>query len=123
MTPDLLQFRGALRAQAAPPRRIVSLYPSGTETLYGLGLGARVVGRTAWCPVPETGVAPPAMGGTKNPDLARIREAAPDFVLACRDENRREDIEEIERFAPVAVADPRCVADVAPFVRQLARLG
>ncbi|MCE9581892.1 MAG: helical backbone metal receptor [Planctomycetes bacterium] len=118
MSTDLLEFRGT--TLAAPPRRIVSLYPSGTETLYALGLASRVVGRTSWCPVPAGGEASPMMGGTKNPDLARIRAAAPDLVLACRDENRREDVEAIEAFAPVLVADPRRVADVAPFVRQLA---
>lgn len=60
------------------------------------------------------------MGGTKDPDLGAIRAAAPDLVLACRDENRREDVEAIAAFAPVAVADPRRVADVPGFVRDLA---
>jgi ABC-type Fe3+-hydroxamate transport system substrate-binding protein len=103
--------------QRGRPARIVSLYPSGTETLIALGAGDRVVGRTSWCP----GSAP-AMGGTKNPDLAKIRAAKPDLVLACRDENRREDVEAIEAFAPVAVADPRRVADVPEFVRRVAEI-
>jgi ABC-type Fe3+-hydroxamate transport system substrate-binding protein len=60
------------------------------------------------------------MGGTKNPDLAAIRAAAPDFVLACRDENRREDVDAIAAFAPVAISDPRRVADVPGFVKALA---
>lgn len=118
MSTDLLALRGT--PIAATPRRIVSLYPSGTETLYALGLSERVVGRTSWCPQPDDREPCPAMGGTKNPDLARIQQAAPDLVLACRDENRREDVEAIEKFAPVLVADLRRVADVAPFVRQLA---
>lgn len=98
----------------------MSLYPSGTETLYALGAAPRVVGRTSWCPVPAAGPAPPAMGGTKDPDLGAIRAAAPDLVLACRDENRREDVEAIAGFAPVAVADPRRVADVPGLLRDLA---
>lgn len=62
------------------------------------------------------------MGGTKNPDLAALRAAAPDLVLACRDENRREDVEAIAAFAPVAIADPRRVGDVPGFVRGLAEV-
>ena len=112
-------MRGAV---GGSPRRIVSLYPSGTETLYALGLGDRVVGRTSWCPQPAGGVTISAMGGTKDPDLAAVRSAAPDLVLACRDENRREDVEAIAAFAPVVVTDPRRVADVPTFIRKLAGL-
>lgn len=104
-----------VRGPSARADRIVSLYPSGTETLIALGAGDRIVGRTSWCP----GNAP-AMGGTKNPDLAKIRAAKPDLVLACRDENRREDVEAIEAFAPVVIADPRRVSDVPGFIRELA---
>lgn len=114
-----MEVRGAV---GGAPRRIVSLYPSGTETLYALGLGPSVVGRTSWCPPPAQGEVSPAMGGTKDPDLAAIRAAAPDLVLACRDENRREDVEAIAAFAPVAVTDPRRVADVPFLVRELAAL-
>ncbi|MEK7466675.1 MAG: helical backbone metal receptor [Planctomycetota bacterium] len=115
-TSPILELRGV---PPSPPRRIVSLYPSGTETLYSLGLTERVVGRTSWCP-PSPGAV--VMGGTKNPDLAAIRASAPDLVLACRDENRREDVEAISEFAPVAVADPRRVADVPAFAKRLAEV-
>ncbi len=114
-----MEVRGVVRTA---PRRIVSLYPSGTETLYEMGLGPNVVGRTSWCPKPGQGEASPVMGGTKDPDLAAIRAAAPDLVLACRDENRREDVEAIAAFAPVAVTDPRRVADVPVLIRELAGL-
>ena len=111
-----------LGASPSPPLRIVSLYPSGTETLYAVGLASRVVGRTTWCPPPSDGAPSPAMRGTKDPDIAAIRASAPDLVLACRDENRREDVEAIASFAPVAVANPRRVADVPEFVRKLAQV-
>ena len=37
---------------ATPARRIVSLVPSLTESLFVLGLGERVVGVTEWCVPP-----------------------------------------------------------------------
>ena len=39
---------GVVFAAAAPPRRIVSLIPSVTETLFSLGLGDAIVGVTTF---------------------------------------------------------------------------
>jgi len=39
---------GVVFAAAAPPRRIVSLIPSITETLFALGLGDAIVGVTTF---------------------------------------------------------------------------
>jgi ABC-type Fe3+-hydroxamate transport system substrate-binding protein len=88
---DDLGFRVEL---PGPARRIVSLVPSWTETLFALGIGARVVGVTKFCVSPAEGVAPIAkIGGTKNPDLRAIKELRPDLIIANAEENRREDVE------------------------------
>lgn len=90
----------------APPRRIVSLVPSQTELLFELGVGEQVVGVTKFCVRPdEARAGRRSVGGTKTPDLARIRALKPDFVLANREENRAEDIAAIAEFAPVYVTD------------------
>lgn len=90
----------------APPQRIVSLVPSQTELLFDLGLGERVVGVSKFCVHPrEARAGRQRVGGTKTPNIARIRALAPDFVLANREENRAEDIAAIGEFAPVYVTD------------------
>ncbi|HCO43794.1 helical backbone metal receptor [Immundisolibacter sp.] len=90
----------------APPQRIVSLVPSQTELLFDLGLGERVVGVTKFCVHPaQAREQRRRIGGTKTPDIDRIRALAPDFVLANREENRREDVAAIGAFAPVYVTD------------------
>jgi ABC-type Fe3+-hydroxamate transport system substrate-binding protein len=90
----------------APPRRIVSLVPSQTELLFDLGVGERVAGVTKFCVhPPEARSGRRRVGGTKSPDIARIRALAPDLVLANREENRAEDIAAIGEFAPVYVTD------------------
>ena len=81
------------------PRRIVSLVPSDTYTLVRLGLGGRLVGRTVYCVEPASSVAAiETVGGTKNADVARIVALRPDLVIANQEENRRRDIEELERL-------------------------
>jgi ABC-type Fe3+-hydroxamate transport system substrate-binding protein len=110
---------------AGEPRRIVSLVPSLTESLFALGLGERVVGVTEWCVHPKGGVARlPKLGGTKNPDLAAIRALAPDLVIANQEENRRRDVEKLEASGiRVWLTYPRTVAEGAALLAELAELG
>jgi len=78
------------------------------------------VGVTRYCVRPRAALRRvPKIGGTKNPDLARIRALAPDLVLANAEENRREDVEALEREVPVHVSFPRAVADVPGSIREL----
>lgn len=65
--------------------RVVSLVPSVTETLVAWGVDP--VGVTRFCPP----CGAPAFGGTKDPDVPGIVALAPDVVVMCREENRRED--------------------------------
>lgn len=108
---------------AAPPRRIVSLVPSTTETLAELGLGERVVGRTRFCVHPAPWVqSVPAVGGTKDPDPEAIAALRPDLVLANQEENLPSLFPELAALAPLAVAYPRGVDEARDDLRRTARL-
>lgn len=104
----------------SPPRRVVSLVPSLTETLFAIGAGDAVVAATSFCIFPESGLARvPRVGGTKNPDLDAIRELAPDLVYVNVEENLRQHAEAIAEFAPVFATEPKSVDDAATLVRLL----
>ena len=78
---------------SSAPRRVVSLVPSVTGSLFDLQLGHCLAGVTDFCVYPPAGVAGlPKVGGTKNPDVARILALQPDLVIANQEENRREDV-------------------------------
>ena len=88
---------------AGAPRRVVSLVPSVTGSLFDLGLGQCLVGVTDFCVYPPAGVAGlPKLGGTKNPDRERLLALQPDLVIVNQEENRREDVEAL-RAAGLAV--------------------
>ena len=75
------------------PRRVVSLVPSVTGSLFDLQLGHCLAGVTDFCVYPPAGVAGlPKVGGTKNPDVDKILALRPDLVIANQEENRREDV-------------------------------
>jgi len=103
------------------PRRVVSLVPSTTETLAGLGLGPSVVGRTRYCVHPRPWVDTlPVVGGTKDPDLRAIEALRPDLIVVNEEENRPEQFAELSRIAPLWVAFPRDVDDALDDVRRMA---
>lgn len=104
-----------------PPRRVVSLVPSLTETLFDLGAGADVAGITDFCIFPPD-LALPRVGGTKNPRVDEIRALAPDLVHMNLEENLRRHAEAIEAFAPVFVSEPKSVNDVAVLFAQLGEI-
>ncbi len=65
----------------AEPQRILSLGPSATETLFALGRGDRLVGRTDWCNFPEAALEVPSVGSLFPPDYERILATEPDLVV------------------------------------------
>lgn len=88
------------------PERIVSVVPSQTELLYDLGLDAEVVGITKFCVHPEDWFRSKArVGGTKKLNIEKIRELKPDLIIANKEENTQEQIEELAKEFPVWLSD------------------
>ena len=80
--------------------RVISLVPSLTLTLADLGLEpSQLVGRTPWCIHPESFVKNiPVAGGTKTPNINKIRNARPDLVIMDREENPKDVYEELTKL-------------------------
>lgn len=93
------------------PRRVVSLVPSLTESLFDLGLGKRLIAVTDYCTRPEAGVAAlPKIGGTKRPRIDQITAMQPDLVLMNDEENRAQDAQALlDAGIPIWVFRPRTV--------------
>lgn len=84
--------------------RVVSLVPSLTESLAATRPEA-LVGATDWCTHPPD-LDVTRVRGTKNPDVRRIIDLAPDLVVANKEENRELDVRRLrEAGVPVWVTD------------------
>jgi iron complex transport system substrate-binding protein len=64
------------------PKRIVSLAPSNTETLFALGLDDRIVGVTDYCDFPEAAKTKTRVASYTNPDVEKLVSLKPDLVVA-----------------------------------------
>ena len=106
-----------------PVRRIVSLAPSVTETLFALGLGDRVVGDTNYCDYPAEAKSKTRIGGPVDPSLETIAALHPDLVVATRSINRQSTVNSLEHLGiAVYATDPRTVEQVLTSTERLGRL-
>jgi ABC-type Fe3+-hydroxamate transport system substrate-binding protein len=104
-----------------PPQRIVSLVPSQTEFLYDLGLGDRVAGITKFCVHPAQWFASKTrVGGTKTVKMEIIDRLQPDLIIANKEENVQEQVEELALRYPVWTSDINNIEDA---YRMMAGIG
>src|SRR6201982_1317657 len=61
----------------ADVKRVVTLAPNLTETIYALGLEERLAGDTDYCDTPPAAKLKPHVGGAQNPSLEAIVAATP----------------------------------------------
>lgn len=105
----------------AYPQRIVSIAPSVTELLYGLGLEQRVVGRTDFCDFPPEARQKPSVGGLINPSVEMIVSLHPDLVIGTPEINKIEVANRLAQFhIPLYGIHVRSLEDV---LRSLSDLG
>jgi len=107
-----------------PPRRVISLVPSMTESLFDLGLAEALVGITDYCRQPAVDVQPLVrVGGQKDFRIDTIVELQPDLVLANWEENTLDGVNAL-RAAGLAVwvRMPKTVRESVDILWTLANL-
>ncbi len=100
------------------PKRIVSLAPSVTETLYALGLGDRVVGVTQFCAYPPDVATKARVAGFSDINLEAVVRSRPDLVVLPKDKLAGKKL--IEGLGiPVLTLDTRSLPGLLQAVEQL----
>jgi len=88
------------------PQRIISLVPSITETLFYLGLGNKLVGITKWCKHPANEVSKKTkVGGVIGIDIKKIKQLKPDLIFAVKEENDKDEVNELSKFTNVYLGE------------------
>ncbi|MGD1320190.1 ABC transporter substrate-binding protein [Chryseobacterium sp. 2R14A] len=93
--------------------RVVSLVPSITEALFDLGLTENeIIGRTKFCIHPSEKVKKTEIiGGTKTLNLEKIKSLKPDLILANKEENVKEQVEDLMNDFKVIVSNTETIED------------
>jgi ABC-type Fe3+-hydroxamate transport system substrate-binding protein len=99
------------------PAKIISLVPSQTELLYDLGLDEEIAGITKFCVHPQHWFRnKKRVGGTKNVNMKIIGDIQPDLIIANKEENDREQIEELAEHYPVWISDISTLAEALQMI-------
>ncbi|CAN5463988.1 helical backbone metal receptor [soil metagenome] len=103
------------------PKRIISIVPSQTELLFSLGLDKEVVGITKFCTHPAAQFkSTTKVGGTKQLNIAQIKQLRPDLIIANKEENERSQVEELMSICPVWISD---ISDLSGALTMIERVG
>jgi ABC-type Fe3+-hydroxamate transport system substrate-binding protein len=102
------------------PQRIISLVPSQTELLFDLGLAEQVIGITKFCIHPDEWFrSKTKIGGTKQINIDQIKQLQPNLIIANKEENVKEQIEELEKLFPVWISDVNNLDDAYEMIEQI----
>ncbi len=82
---------------ALGPRRIVSLVPAVTETLFAVGAGQQVVGVSSYCNYPPEVKGLPQVGSFVSPAVELVLSLRPDLVLTSPTPGNRNAVDTLRR--------------------------
>lgn len=106
----------------AEVKRIVTLAPNLTETVYALGLEDLLVADTNFCDTPSAAKLKTHVGDPQNPSLESIVALQPDLVLATTSINRVETADALKQLGiAVYTTDPQTVRGMLDSVTHMAQ--
>jgi ABC-type Fe3+-hydroxamate transport system substrate-binding protein len=105
------------------PKKIVSLVPSQTELLFDLELEHETIGITKFCVHPKAWFKiKEKIGGTKMVKIDTIHQLKPDLIIANKEENVKEQIEELANNYPVWLTDVNNFDDALNMIADIGTL-
>lgn len=114
------QLNREVEIKNSPPKKIVSLVPSITELLAELGLEEQLTGITKFCIHPQSVFKNKVkVGGTKNINIDKIKSLCPDLIIGNKEENVKEQIEELSNYFPVWMSDVNSYKDAIDIIKAI----
>lgn len=106
------------------PKRIASLSPALTETVFALGLGDRMVGVSTYCNRPAEALEVEKIGDAYNINFEKLVALKPDLVLVAGTKDFESQAKkDMDRLGlPVYVSGPSTVAEVLADIENLAKV-
>jgi iron complex transport system substrate-binding protein len=107
----------------APARRIVSLAPHVTETLFEAGAGHLIVGTVKHSDFPEAAKKVPQVGDNSLLDLERIVSLEPDLIVVWLHGNSEKHLEKVRKLGiPMFYSRPNTLGEIPSSLARLGRL-
>lgn len=115
--------RGEAVVLESPARRIVSLAPHTTETLFEAGAGPFVVGTVKYADHPEAAKSIPRVGDSAMLDMERIVSLRPDLIVVWLHGNSESHLRKLRTLGiPMYYDRPGKLADIPASILRLGKL-
>ncbi len=102
-----------------PAKRIISLAPHATESLFAAGAGNKIIGAVSYSDYPAAAKKIPRVGGYPSLDVEKIVSLKPDLVVAWASGNNLKQVEKLISIGvPVFISEPRYPEDVANTIQR-----
>ncbi|MCX7833923.1 MAG: helical backbone metal receptor [Ignavibacteria bacterium] len=103
-----------------PPKRIISLAPNITETIYAIEADTFLVGVTDYCNYPQTCKSKQTVGGMINPNIEKISSLKPDIIFLTVEGNSKSTYNSlIENNFNVFVTNPRDINGIKKLINDI----
>ena len=104
--------------------RVISLIPCITETLFHLGIGDKIVGRTNQCLLPKSDLlnSIPIIGSPKVPDQQLMKNIKPDLIICSQDENSINEFDNYKQLTRVWTIQPKTIKNVLELILQIGKI-
>ncbi|MDQ5941237.1 MAG: iron complex transport system substrate-binding protein [Pseudomonadota bacterium] len=108
---------------AQPAKRIISLAPHMTETLFAAGAGAQIVGTVDYSDYPEVAKKIQRVGGYSRFDLEAVAALKPDLIVGWQSGNAAAHLDKLKGLGyTMYVSQPNRIEDVASEIERLGTL-
>ncbi|MDH5370448.1 MAG: cobalamin-binding protein [Gammaproteobacteria bacterium] len=102
-----------------PAKKIISLAPHITESLFAAGAGGKIIGAVSYSDYPEVAKKIPRVGGYPSLDLEKIISLKPDLVISWSSGNNKKQVDKLRSFGiTVFLSEPRYPKDIAKTIQR-----
>jgi iron complex transport system substrate-binding protein len=120
---DAIQYADAIgRKVNIPfhPKRIISLAPNLTETLFALGLERELVGVTRYCDYPEAARTKPKIGNFLKVSIESIVSSHPDLIIGIVDGTQADTVRKLDNAGlPIYLVNPTSLEGIFEMVKTI----
>jgi iron complex transport system substrate-binding protein len=99
------------------PRKIISLAPNITETIFLLGADSLLIGVTKYCDFPEQAKHKTIVGGILDPDYELISKLQPDLIFMTVEGNSKFNYESLKKYGfRIFMTNPRNIEGIIKMI-------
>ena len=114
---------GRIVSLQQPAKRIISLAPHITESLFAAGAGNKIIGAVAYSDYPEAAKNIPRVGGYPSLDIEKIISLKPDLIIAWSSGNNRKQLDKLAALGfSVFISEPHVPLDIAKTIQRFGTL-